>query len=128
MTRGSPCFWGSAKAVPSLSQGQVSRSRLTLGPFGGPDDERGHRAWLRYVDRVTARDLRTLRVVGQRYRIIYSIEPGAGTVHIVAAGIGREGVRDDVYALAQKLVRLGLAPSSRPRKADSGRAVPKKKK
>jgi mRNA interferase RelE/StbE len=71
---------------------------------------------------------RTPRVVGQRYRIIYSIEPGAGTVHIVAAGIRRESARDDVYALAQKLVRLGLAPSSRPRKADSGRAVPKKKK
>jgi mRNA interferase RelE/StbE len=71
---------------------------------------------------------RSLRVVGQRYRVIYSIEPNARTVYIVAAGIRREGARDDVYVLAQKLVRLVLAPSSRPRKVDSGRAAPKKKK
>jgi mRNA interferase RelE/StbE len=71
---------------------------------------------------------RSLRVAGQRYRIIYSIEPAAGTVHVVAAGIRREGARDDVYTLAQKLVRLGLAPSSRPRKVDSARTAPKKKK
>ena len=68
---------------------------------------------------------RSLRVIGQRYRIIYSIEPGARTVHIVAAGIRREGARDDIYQLAQKLVRLGLAPPSRRRKVDS---APKKKK
>ena len=68
---------------------------------------------------------RSLRVIGQRYRIIYSIEPGARTVHIVAARIRREGARDDIYQLAQKLVRLGLAPPSRRRKVDS---APKKKK
>ncbi len=71
---------------------------------------------------------RSLRVIGQRYRIIYSIEPGAGTVHIVAAGIRREGAQDDIYQLAQKLVRLGLAPPSRRRKVDSGGSAPKKKK
>ena len=71
---------------------------------------------------------RSLRVVGQRYRIIYSIETASRAVHIVAAGIRREGARDDVYVLAQRLVRLGLAPSPRPRKFDSGKAVPKKKK
>ena len=71
---------------------------------------------------------RSLRVVGQRYRIIYSIDAAAGTVHVVAAGIRREGARDDVYLLAQRLVRLGLAPSPRPRKLGPGRAAPKKKK
>ena len=68
---------------------------------------------------------RSLHVIGQRYRVISSIEPGARTVHIVAAGIRREGARDDIYQLAQKLVRLGLAPPSRRRKVDS---APKKKK
>jgi mRNA interferase RelE/StbE len=71
---------------------------------------------------------RSLRVVGQRYRIIYSIDTVAGTVYVVAAGIRREGARDDIYLLAQRLVRLGLAPSSRPRKLPSGRTAPKKKK
>ncbi len=71
---------------------------------------------------------RSLRSVGQRYRIIYSIDPLAGAVHVVAAGIRREGGRDDVYTLAQRLVRLGLAPPARPRKAGGGRAGPRKKK
>lgn len=70
---------------------------------------------------------RSLRVIGQRYRLIYSIDHVAGAVHVVAAGIRREGARDDVYALAQRLVRLGLAPSPRPRKAGTPK-VPRKKK
>ena len=64
---------------------------------------------------------RSLRVVGQRYRLVYSVLPDARVVHIVAAGLRREGSRDDVYALAQKMVRLGLTPSARPRRA-AGRA------
>jgi mRNA interferase RelE/StbE len=71
---------------------------------------------------------RSLRVVGQRYRVIYSIDSDAATVHVVAAGIRREGARDDVYVLAQRLVRLGLAPSSRPRKAEKRKASHRKKK
>jgi mRNA interferase RelE/StbE len=70
---------------------------------------------------------RSLRVIGQRYRLIYAIDELAGTVHVVAAGIRREGARDDVYLLAQKLVRLGLAPAAR-RRGTGGRAPRKKKK
>lgn len=71
---------------------------------------------------------RSLRVVGQRYRVIYSIDAVAGAVHVVAAGIRREGARDDVYLLAQRLVRLGLASPARPKKAAGGRAGRRKKK
>jgi mRNA interferase RelE/StbE len=58
---------------------------------------------------------RTLRVIGQRYRLIYSVTIDARTVHVVAAGLRREGSRNDVYELAQKIVRLGLAPSAKKR-------------
>ena len=71
---------------------------------------------------------RSLRVVGQRYRLVYSIVPAARLVHIVAAGLRREGSRDDVYELAQKIVRLGLAPSAKPRKAGRERRTERKKK
>lgn len=71
---------------------------------------------------------RSLRVIGQRYRIIYSIDTLSGTVHVVASGIRREGARDDVYLLARRLVRLGLAPSPRPRRRHPGGVAPKKKK
>jgi len=56
---------------------------------------------------------RSLRVVGQRYRLVYSVLPDTRTVFIVAAGLRREGSRDDFYELAQKIVRLGLAPPAR---------------
>ena len=71
---------------------------------------------------------RSLRGVGQRYRILYSVDFEAGTVHVVAAGIRREGARDDIYSLAQRLVRLGLAPAPADRKAKASRAPFRKKK
>jgi mRNA interferase RelE/StbE len=60
---------------------------------------------------------RSLRVVGQRYRLVYSVDSIHRLVHVVATGLRREGSRDDVYELAQKIVRLGLAPPTRQRKA-----------
>jgi mRNA interferase RelE/StbE len=64
---------------------------------------------------------RSLRAVGQRYRILYTSDAALRLVYVVAAGLRRAGARDDVYVLAQKLVRLGLAPSvgtrKKPRKA-----------
>ena len=46
------------------------------------------------------------RAVGQRYRINFRIDE---TVVVVAAvGLRRAGDRGDVYALAERLARLGL--------------------
>ena len=50
----------------------------------------------------------SVRAVGQRYRIIYSIEHAQITVLVVALGIRKEGSKQDAYALAKKLLRLGL--------------------
>lgn len=51
---------------------------------------------------------RSLRAVGQRYRIIYRVKRTKIIVIIVAVGIRKEGDRGDVYRLAQKLIRLRL--------------------
>ena len=51
---------------------------------------------------------RSIRAVGQRYRIIYTLMGDEIVVVVVAVGIRRDGARDDVYALAKKLLRLGL--------------------
>ena len=51
---------------------------------------------------------RSVRAVGQRYRIIYRVERAIVTVVVVAAGIRKEGNRRDIYALAQRLFKLGL--------------------
>jgi mRNA interferase RelE/StbE len=51
---------------------------------------------------------RTIRAVGQRYRIIYQIRGDEIIVVIVAVGIRRDGAKDDIYNLAKKLFRLGF--------------------
>ena len=51
---------------------------------------------------------RSIRAVGQRYRIIYKVRGEEVIVLIVAIGIRRDGAKDDIYNLAKKLFRLGL--------------------
>ena len=51
---------------------------------------------------------RSVRAMGQRYRVIYRVERAAVVVVVVAAGIRKEGSREDVYRVAAKLIRLGL--------------------
>ena len=51
---------------------------------------------------------RSVRAVGQRYRIIYRVVRSEVVVVVVAAGIRKEGSREDVYRVAAKLIRLGL--------------------
>jgi mRNA interferase RelE/StbE len=51
---------------------------------------------------------RSIRAVGQRYRIIYRVDRSIVTVVIVAAGLRKEGSREDIYRIAAKLIRLGL--------------------
>jgi mRNA interferase RelE/StbE len=54
---------------------------------------------------------RSIRAVGQRYRIIYKVERARIIVIVVALGLRRSGGGKDIYALAQKLVRLRLLGS-----------------
>ena len=55
---------------------------------------------------------RSVRVAGQRYRIIYRVDRGEVTVLVVAVGIRSDGSRVDIYRLALRLVRLGLTGPS----------------
>jgi mRNA interferase RelE/StbE len=51
---------------------------------------------------------RSVRAVGQRYRIVYRVETGEVTVLIVAVGRRRADDKSDIYELARKLLRQGL--------------------
>ena len=51
---------------------------------------------------------RSLRAVGQRYRILYRVCREDIIVYVVAVGIRKEGSRADIYRLARKLIRLRL--------------------
>ena len=51
---------------------------------------------------------RSIRAVGQRYRVIYWIRDDQIVVVIIAIGIRRDRAKDDIYNLAKKLFRMGL--------------------
>ena len=51
---------------------------------------------------------RSIRAVGQRYRIVYRVERLEITVLIVAIDRRRAGDKRDIYELARKLLRQGL--------------------
>jgi mRNA interferase RelE/StbE len=51
---------------------------------------------------------RSLRAVGQRYRILYRVENQEVVVVVVALGLRKSGSKKDVYSLAKKLIRLRL--------------------
>lgn len=51
---------------------------------------------------------RSIRAVGQRYRIVYRVERKKVIVVIVAVGLRKHGDRGDIYELARKLLQQGL--------------------
>jgi mRNA interferase RelE/StbE len=59
---------------------------------------------------------RSLRAVGQRYRIIYQVQEERIIVVVVAVGLRKHGSGKDIYQLAKKLLRLGLLGPPRKKK------------
>jgi mRNA interferase RelE/StbE len=51
---------------------------------------------------------RSIRAFRQRYRVVYEVDTEQKKVLIHIVGIRREGDKSDVYALAKKILRLGL--------------------
>lgn len=51
---------------------------------------------------------RSLRAVGQRYRIIYRIEKQRVWVIVLGIGIRKEGDKRDIYRRLQKLIHMKL--------------------
>ena len=51
---------------------------------------------------------RSIRAMGQRYRIVYRVHREEGIVEVAFLGIRKAGSKQDVYALALKLIRQGL--------------------
>ena len=51
---------------------------------------------------------RSIRAVGQRYRIIYRVYEDRVEVVVVGVGIRKAGHRSDVYEIAKKLLALGI--------------------
>jgi len=54
------------------------------------------------------KDYRSIRSVGQRYRIIYKVCETEVIVVIAAIGIRKYGDKKDIYELMKKYVKIGL--------------------
>ena len=52
--------------------------------------------------------LRSVRAIGQRFRIIYRLKDEQIIVVVVAVGMRREGDRSDIYRIAERLLRSGF--------------------
>lgn len=66
-------------------------------------------------------DCFSIRAVKERYRVVYRLIAQTVVVQIIAVGIRKEGDRNDIYRLAQKLAARGLLFSDAPiddRKSD----------
>lgn len=48
------------------------------------------------------KEYRSVRALGQRYRIVYRVARSTITVLIVGAGIRKEGAKKDIYAILNK--------------------------
>jgi mRNA interferase RelE/StbE len=75
------------EAIDGLADEPAKQGKALIGEFGG---------------------YRSLRAIGQRYRVIYRVDTNNALVLIVALGIRKSGSKKDVYALARKLFRLRL--------------------
>lgn len=75
------------EAIDGLAEEPAKQGKALIGELGG---------------------YRSLRAVGQRYRVIYRVDATNALVLIVALGIRKAGSKKDVYALARKLLRLRL--------------------
>lgn len=53
--------------------------------------------------------LRSVRAVGQRHRILFRVVRQRAEVISIALGRRRVGSASEIYALARKLIKLGLA-------------------
>jgi mRNA interferase RelE/StbE len=60
---------------------------------------------------------RSVRAVGQKYRIVYRVKRQEVIVAIVAVGRRKHGDARDIYTLARKLLRQGLIEERTARRA-----------
>ncbi len=76
-----------AQTIDRLKQDPEKQGKALIGPLMG---------------------FRSLRAVGQRYRIIYKVERSRVYVVVVAVGLRKGGDRSDIYLRLQRLVHLKL--------------------
>jgi mRNA interferase RelE/StbE len=101
---------------------QIQITELALAQLGQISDARVQRKLLERIEglqfdpeqqgKALTNELaghRSIRAVGQRYRIIYQVKRDLIVVNVVAVGLRNEGSRSDIYAMLERAVQSANA-------------------
>jgi len=96
---------------------EIQLTHLALEMLTNIKDKRHQKALISRIDKLKIEpekqgkpltgqliNYRSLRAVGQRYRIIYQVENDKVVVLVVGIGLRKEGNKEDIYNLLQKLL------------------------
>jgi mRNA interferase RelE/StbE len=95
---------------------QIQLTLLALEMLSEVKDKRQRQALSDRIDKLKAdpkkqgkplsgklKNYRSIRAVGQRYRIVYKVDSEQVIVLIVGVGIRRQGDKSDIYAILNRL-------------------------
>ncbi|MCE2904310.1 MAG: type II toxin-antitoxin system RelE/ParE family toxin [Anabaena sp. CoA2_C59] len=106
-----------AKPQTDHIQFEIQLTPLALEMLTNIKDKRHQKALISRIDKLKIEpekqgkpltgqliNYRSLRAVGQRYRIVYQVENDKVVVLVVGIGLRKEGNKEDIYNLLQKLL------------------------
>ena len=107
----------SEKLQPANIEYEIELTPLALEMLAGVKDQRHQKSLSDRIDKLKIdpekqgkplvdklKKYRSVRAVGQRYRIIYKVELDKVVVLVVGMGLRKEGDKGDIYTLLQKLL------------------------
>jgi mRNA interferase RelE/StbE len=102
---------------PNNTEYEIELTPLALEMLVGVKDKRHQQILSERIDKLKTdpekqgkalteklKGFRSVRAIGQRYRIIYKIEFERVVIVVVGLGLRKEGDRGDIYTLLQKLL------------------------
>jgi mRNA interferase RelE/StbE len=103
---------------PTSTEYEIEFTPLALEMLADVKDQRQQQTLINRIDQLKIdpekqgkalveklKGYRSVRAVGQRYRIIYKVELDKVVVLVVGVGLRKEGDRRDIYTLIQKLLQ-----------------------
>lgn len=107
----------SDRPQPTKIEYEIELTLLALEMLANVKDKRQQQALSDRIDKLKTdpqkqgkplvdklKGYRSVRAVGQRYRIIYQVELDRVLILVVGVGLRKEGDRGDIYTLMQKLL------------------------
>lgn len=105
-------------AQPTNTEYEIVLTSLALEMLAGVKDKRQQQALSQRIDKLKSapekqgkplfdklKGYRSVRAVGQRYRVIYRVDVEQVVVLVVGVGMRKEGDKGDIYALIERFLK-----------------------